>query len=141
MPTQTTTNTSLSLTLDGTEVNCQLKSVGFTLPAQGSPSIMLTACPDGQVQEPGSFNTGSLTAEVVGDTTDTGITWLLNTALQSGAEIAYVLTYFDDQANTVAVEFTGTATVDAFEWPFARPGIFSHSMSLTVLTATTARPA
>ena len=141
MPTNVTTNTSLSLTLDGTEVNCQLKNVEFTVPAAGSPSIMLTACPDGQVLEPGSYSTGSLSGEVVGDTTDTGITWLLNTALQSQAEVAYVLTFFDDQGATVAVQFTGTATVNTFEWPFARPGVFSHSMDLSVLTATVARPA
>jgi len=141
MPTQQTTNTSLSLLLDGTEVNCQLKNVAFTVPAMSSPQIMLTACPDGQVTEPGSYSTGSLTGEVVGDTTDSGITWLLNTALQSQAEVAYTLTYFDDQANTIAVQFTGTATVNQFEWPFSRPGVFSHSMDLTVLTAVVARPA
>ena len=141
MPTNVTTNTSLSLTLDGTEVNCQIKNVEFTVPAKGSPTIMLTACPDGQVLEPGSYSPGSLSGEVVGDTTDTGITWLLNTALQSGAEVAYVLTFFNDQANTVATTFTGTATVDQFAFPFSRPGVFTHSMSLTVLSATVSRPA
>lgn len=141
MPTNVTQMTSLSLTLDGTEVNCQLKSVSFSVPSVGSPSIMLTACPDGQVVEPGSFSPGTLSGEVVGDTTDSGITWLLNTALQAQAEVAYVLTFFDDQDNTVAVTFTGTATVNTFEWPFSRPGIFSHSIDLSVLTATVSRPA
>ena len=52
MPTTSTINTSLSLTLDGQEVNCQLKSVEFTPPAAGASSVMLTACPDGQVTGP-----------------------------------------------------------------------------------------
>lgn len=141
MPTSVTTNTSLSLTLNGTEVNCQLKNVSFSVPSVGSPSIMLTACPDGQVVEPGTFSPGSLSGEVVGDTTDGGITWLLNTALQAQAEVDYVLTFFDDQGATVAVEFTGTATVNTFDWPYSRPGVFSHSMDLSVLTAVVGRPA
>ena len=141
MPVNVTQMTSLSLLLDGTEVNCQLKNVSFSVPSVGSPSIMLTACPDGQVVEPGSFSPGTLSGEVVGDTTDTGITWLLNTALQSQAEVAYVLTFFDDQGATVAVEFSGTASVNSFEWPFSRPGVFTHSIDLSVLTATAARPA
>ena len=77
----------------------------------------------------------------MGDTTDSGITWLLNTAAQSGAEVDYVLTYFNDQDSTIAVTFTGKATVQAFAWPFSRPGVFSHSMTLAVLTADVSRPA
>ena len=141
MPVNVTHMSSLSLLLDGQEVNCQLKNVSFSVPSVGSPSIVLTACPDGQVVEPGSFSPGSLSGEVVGDTTDTGITWLLNTALQAQAEVAYVLTFFDDQGAEVGVEFTGTATVNSFAWPFSRPGVFTHSIDLSILTATVARPA
>jgi len=140
MPVVSQQNSSLQLTLDGEQVNCQLTSVGFTRPARSAPTVMLTACPDGQVSEPGAWSAGTLTAEVIGDTSDTGISWLMDQAVASGAEVAYVLTFFDDQAD-IAVEFTGQATVEAFEWPFSRPGLFKHSLSMTIISATAARPA
>ena len=142
MPTQVTQNTSLSLTLDGTEVNCQLKNVDFTPPGYGAPTVMLTACPDGQVDGARLLQHRQPRRRRLWATPrDEGLTWLLNTAAQSGAEVDYVLTFFDDQGNDGGRHVHRDRDGGAVRLAFARPGTFSHSISLTVLTATVSRPA
>ena len=62
MPTVVQQNTSLSLTVNGNEVNCQLTNVTFNPGGTGAPDVMLTACPDGAIASVGSYSPGTLTA-------------------------------------------------------------------------------
>ena len=141
MPTNTTEEVSLSLTLDGTEVNCQIIDLSLTLPGEATGDTIEVACADGSVVEPGEHQDGSLTGTVFTDSTDAGVSWLLMQAKSTGATIAYVLTWFSNEPNTVAFTVTGDAQVDTFTIDWAKPGYSRHPISLTLNSAAIARPA
>ncbi len=142
MPVNTTTNTSLSLTIDGgDEMNCQIIDCSFVPPSNAVGDRVLTACADGEVINPGSPENGSLTGNVYADPLDGGITDTLLTAQENDADMAFVLTFWNDQANTVAMTFTGTARVNSMQLDFARPGYAQHPIDLAVITSTRTRPA
>jgi len=142
MPTNTTENVSLSLTLDGTEVNCQVIDLSVTLPGQSTGDTVEVACPDGAVVEVGELEDGSLTGTVFADTTSTGISWLLMQAKASGATIDYVLTWFSDQDSAVAFTWSGKAQVATFSMEWAKPGLARHPIDLALIDEPViARPA
>ena len=122
MPTQTTQNIELSLTLNGTEVACQIIDLKLTLPGETTGDTVQVACPDGTVVEPGDFEDGSLTGTVFTDTLDQGVSWLLMQAKLDGATIDYVLTWFKNEDATVAFTMTGKAQVTSWEMDWAKPG-------------------
>ena len=140
MPVSTTTNTSLSLTLDGTEVNCQIQDLSFSPPMTGAVGeIIEVACGD-SVTTPGALENGTLTGTVFADPVVGGITDILLQAQETDAEIAFVLTFWDDQATTQQLIFTGTAKVNSLQLDFARPGYAQHPIDLVVLTSVMSRP-
>jgi hypothetical protein len=134
-------NIELSLELDDAEYQCQVIDVTLTLPGSGVGESVEVACPDGVVSEPGARTNGSLTGNVFTDPTDTGITWILATAFQSGAEVEYTVVYWPNEGATKAIEFTGRARVNSFTLPFSKPGNARHALDLSLVTADMARPA
>jgi hypothetical protein len=140
MPVNTLQNIALSLTLDGTEHNCQVIDVTLDLPGVAPGEAVETACPDGKVSEPGSPSNGSLSGTVYADPSDTGLTWILGQAYKAGSEIAYTITYWADQDNTVAIIFSGQCKVASFSLPFSKPNLAKHPLDLTLITADMARP-
>ncbi len=140
MPTNTTENIALSLTLDGTEVNCQIIDLSLTLAGEATGASVEVACPDGVVVEPGSHEDGSLTGTVFGDSLSTGITWMLMQAKSSGSTLDYVLTWFSNEADTVAFTVSGQAQVGSFSIDWNKPGLSRHPIDLTLLSTNLARP-
>lgn len=141
MPTNTTEQIALSLTLDGTEVNCQIIDLSLTLPGDTTGETVEVACPDGSIVEPGQHEDGTLTGTVFTDTTDAGVSWLLMQAKSSGATIDYTLTWFSDADATVAFTVTGQAQVSSFQLDWAKPGYSRHPIDLALTSATIDRPA
>jgi hypothetical protein len=138
MPTVTQPS-ALILTLDGTDVSCQVIDTTFVRPQRGAPTITETACAvDAFIAEPGALGTGSLTGTAFTDTTDEGLTWLLSEANDTGATIAYVLTM--GTGATAGAKWTGTAVVNSETWPYAKPGLSRTPIDLVVLTAARTRP-
>lgn len=133
-------NNSLSLTLDAAQFNCQVIDLKFKPPANGKPKLVRTACPDGVVAEPGEAQPGTLTGNVYADAADDGVTDVLLAAQETGAEIAYVLTLWND-IPAQATRWTGTATVDEIELGFEKPGKAKHPVSMSIATAVRSRPA
>lgn len=131
MPTVQQTNSSVSLTIDGVEYNCQFTTVSWTPGGSGAPDVMLTACPDGVVASPGSYSPAVLSGTVAGDTSDTGVTTALLDAVEDDTPVEVVYTMFNDQGATIAWQWTFTAHVAPFELPFSRPGTFMHDLTLT----------
>ena len=118
MPTNTTEQIQLSLVLDGTEVACQIIDLEYTAPGTTTGESVEVACPDGVVVEPGDLEDGQLTGTVFTDTKDTGISWLLMQARETGATIAYTLTWFYDQTADIAFEILKVR--QSHIWPLAR---------------------
>ena len=142
MPTNTTQNNALSLTLDGTEINCQVIDLTVTMPGDGTGETAEVACPDGTVTEPGQFEDGAIGGSVYADTPDSGVTWLLMQAKAAGATMDYVLTWFADQDGTVAFTWTGQAQVGTFSMDWTKPGLARHPIDLALIDKPTiARPA
>jgi len=127
--------------LDGTSVECQVIDLSLTLAGESTGDTVQVACPDGAVVEPGEHEDGSLTGTVFSDSLDTGVTWLLMQAKSAGATIAYVLTWFSNEANTVAFTVSGDAQVATFSIDWTKPGHSRHPIDLTLLSTTLARPA
>ena len=141
MAVNTQSNNSLSLTLEGTQVNCQVIDLKFKPPLSGEAKLTRTACPDGIVAEPGEPQPGQLTGTVYTDTTATGLTTILLDAAEADTEVDYVLTLWNDLGNTIAWTWTGTATVSDLELTFEKPGKAKHNLSLALATAVRTRPA
>lgn len=141
MPTVTQPNNILTLTLDGTEINCQVIDLQFTPPGRSPGTVVETACgPGAMVTEPGAPTTGTITGTVFADSSDMGVSWLLREAGSTNAEIAFVLTMWSDQPTYAVVE-TGTASVNKFTWDWVKPGLGRTPLDLTVLTSVHSRPA
>lgn len=119
---------------------CQVIDCELTLPGVATGTATEVACPGGIVLEPGAAEAGSLTGNVFADTRDTGITWALAQLKKTGVEFPYSITYYADQANTIAVKFSGTAKVNSFRLPFSKPGYAKHPLDLSLATADMARP-
>ena len=141
MPLSTQPNNQLSLTLDGTEVNCQVIDLSFTMPGTGTGETVEVACPDEYAYEPGTRSDGSISGTVYTDLADTGLTWLLAQAKDTDATIAYVLTFHPDAGATGGIVFTGDAKVNTWSLDFSKPSLSKHSLDLTAMTAVISRPA
>ena len=134
-------NNSLTLTLDTATVECQVIDLSFKLPGTSAGTLVLTACPDGAVMDPGSPQVGALTGNAYTDTLDTGLWTLLADAYEVDADLAYVLTFFPEGGPTQGVVFTGTAKVNSLQLDFAKPGNSKHPIDLGIETAVRSRPA
>lgn len=141
MPVNTQPNVALTLTLDGTSVECQVIDATFTPPGVGASTVTETACPDGRVSEPGTIASGGLTGNVFADSQDGGVTWILLQAYDTNATIAYVVTWWADLGPTKAVQYTGDARVANFQLAWTKPAMGRHPIDLEIMTATVARPA
>lgn len=127
----------LTLTLDGVSVACQVTVVKHTPPAwKRTPTTVRAACPDiDYVEDAVAFSTGTLAGTAFTDTTDTGLTWLLRTALHDNRDIAYQITHFPDLGPEAAIMESGQARVAEFAYPeYARGTTSKHELSLTLLT-------
>lgn len=140
MPTNTTENVSLSLTLDGVEYNCQIIDATATLPGETPGDVTEVACPDGKVVEKGDQEDGQLTGTVFADSTDTGITWVLMQAKAAGTVMNYVLQWFSDQDATVSFVWTGVCQVGNFQIEWTKPSLARHPIDLSLLDVTISRP-
>ena len=141
MPTVSQPNSSVSITIGGTEYNCQFTTITWNPGGSSAPDVMLTACPDGVLASAGSYNPAVLSGTVAGDTSDSGITTALLDAVEDGTDVAVVYTMFNDNG-TVAWQWTFDAHVAPFDLPFTRPGTFMHDLTLTGTSpATRVRPA
>jgi len=141
MATVTQPNVSLSLTLDGVEVQCQVITAEISLPGLSSGDSVEVACPEGMVKEPGTPEDGALTGEVYADSQDSGITWALGQAYMTDATVQYVATWWEDLGETIAMRFSGDARVSSFVLPWEKPAYGKHSIDLALITATIDRPA
>lgn len=141
MPTNTIQNISLIIELDGVSHSCQFINVQLSLPGRGQGQVTEVACPDGVVTEPGALQWGSATGELFVDMSDGGVSVALETAYLSGAEIAYSMTWYADQASTVARTYTGKAIVNSFTLDWSKPGLAKQPLDLALLTAVPSRPA
>ena len=141
MPVNVQPNISLELTLDTTTVECQIIDASFKLPGTSAGTLVMTACPDGNVMDPGSPAVGSLTGNAYTDTADTGLWMVLADAYEENLPLDYVLTFFPELGPTKGVTFTGTAKVNALQLDFAKPGNNKHPIDLGIETAVRSRPA
>lgn len=132
MPTSTQKDALLSLTLDGTEVNCQVIDASYQMAAPGEATPIPVACGD-TVSEPGDPSTGSISGTVFKDTSATGITRLLAEAAVSGAEMDYV--YEEQDEGGYAMSWSGKCTVPAFAIDFQPDRYGRHTLSLSVTTS------
>lgn len=137
MPTQT--SSSLSLTLGGTQVACQVINAKMKPPASGKPTIVRTACPSTVISEPGAPEPGQLSGEVYTDTLEGGLSDLLLAAKETDDDIDYVLTMWDD-IPTKAIRWTGQATVGDLELDFTPGKRARHPLNLELTTAVRSRP-
>jgi len=137
MPTQM--SSSLSLTLATVEFNCQVIGAKLNPPASGKPTLVRTACPATVISEPGDPVPGTLTGEVYTDTLEDGLTDVLLTAKDTDAELAYVLTMWDDD-DDAALRWTGTCTVGDLELDFTPGKRARHPLNLDLVTAVRSRP-
>ena len=132
MPTNTQTDATLVLTLDGTAVECQVINASYTMAAPGESTPVPTACGD-TVSEPGDPSNGSISGEVFKDTSATGITRLLAEAALTGVEVAYVYTEADEAGYEMS--WSGTCTVPQFGIDFAPSKLGRHQLELNVTTS------
>lgn len=136
-------NNAISLTIDAVEYKCQVVDLAFTLPGYAAATLVETACADGQVSEPGARQTGSLTGNVYTDTRDTGITYALAQAVETGELLPYVLTLYGDDAATRATQgmiFTGWCEVNQLTIDWSKPGMGKHAIDLAIASAVLTRP-
>lgn len=127
----------LTLTLDGVSVACQVTVVKHTPPVwKRTPTTVRAACPDVDfVEDAVAFSTGTLACSTFTDTTDTGLTWLLRTALHDSRDIEYQITHFPDLGPGGAIMESGMARVTDFAYPdYSRGTTSKHEISLTLLT-------
>jgi hypothetical protein len=134
---------AFEITYEGAPVvlDCQVIDAELTLPGTQPGETVEVACPDGKVSEPGTSVDGAITGNAFADPTDTGITWALAALYQAGDEFAYSITYWADQAETIAMKFSGSAKVNTFKLPFSKPGSARQPIDLKLITAVIARPA
>ena len=138
MPTVTQQNNTLTLTLDATEINCQVIDLSFSPVGRSAGTPVEVACgPGAVVTEPGSPANGSLTGNVFADSTATGVTRLLAEAQATNAVIAYALTFWSDIAGS-EMEWSGNARVNTLTVDWAKPGYGKHPIDLAVETSTLA---
>lgn len=130
-------NNLLFVTINGKRYDCQVIDLSFTFPKDGDPTITQTACPDGTVSEPGEKQPGSLSGTVFTDTSTAGITTALITALNTSAEFPYDLVWWPDVTGS-ALQITGQARVSDLVLEWSKPGVAKHSLSLSVVSASTA---
>lgn len=134
MATQTVHNVHLKITIDAVDYSCQFITATLALPGYSEGTTVEVACPDGSVVEPGERVNGTLSGEAYTDSTDGGLFWALGQASMTNAQVAYEIVWFADQANTVAFQIDGTATVPQVEIGWEKPGLSKHPVELTLNT-------
>lgn len=132
MPANTMTDAALTLTLDGTAVECQVVNATFTPAAPGESTPVPIACGD-TVSEPGDPSNGSITGEVLKDWGANGVTRLLAEAATSGAEMDY--TYTENDGTSDVATWTGKCTVPAPSIDFRPSKMGRHAFALTLTTS------
>jgi len=126
----------LSLTLDGEEFACQVINGTLTWPSRSEPTLVPVACGD-KVAEPGTPSNGSISGEVYKDTSATGITRALITALEADATLAFIWT--ENVGGPVGSVLTveGECVVSSHEQVFTPDTLGRHPLNLSVTSSTT----
>jgi hypothetical protein len=135
MPVVTQKDAVLSLTLDGTEIACQVIDGSLEWPGKGEPTTIPVACGGDPVSEPGSPTNGSISGEVFKDTSDGGVTRMLIQALEADTEMTYIWTENDGTPEEMTV--TGKCRVNGHTQTFSPDKLGRHPLALSVSTAAT----
>jgi hypothetical protein len=132
MPVVTHNDTTLVLTIAGTDFACQLLDPQIVRPNQGSATTRKTACGDTISEPPETGNDGSITGDAVADYSATGITVALEDNLDQVVDVVWT-SKVDSGRERV---WTGKAKVEPITRTFRSGRLSAHDVNLTLTEET-----
>ena len=135
MPAVPTRDVSLTLSVDSTQVECQLLDPQMVRPAYGAGDTVTVACGD-EVGVPGDrLTNGSISGDVIADYSTTGVTKVLDENLDQEVDVVWAETVTDG-SNTYTRTWTGKALVGPITRTFTAGRQSRHDLNLELTSET-----
>ena len=135
MPNVATRDVSLTLSIGGTAVECQLLDPEIVRPSYGAGDTETVACGD-EVAVPGDrLTNGSITGNVIADYSTTGVTKVLDENLDAEVAVVWEETVNDGTTSHTRT-WTGQALVGLITRTFTAGRQSRHDLNLELVSET-----